>query len=100
MGTFAAVMLATLYYAYHKVHTIIPNHQHNLLYFIRYIDDICGIWTGNLTTDWDAFSKDSNNFGILKWDILEVTPSLSVNFLDMTLSIIQGRIISSTYQKK
>ena len=100
MGTSAAVMWATLYYTYHEVHTIISNHCHNLLYFICYIDDIFGIWTGNLTTDWAAFSKDINNFGILKWDILKVTPSLSVNFLDMALSIIQGRIISSTYQKK
>ena len=100
MGTSAAVMWATLYYAYHEVHTIIPNHQHNLLYFIRYIDDIFGIWTGNLTTDWAAFSKDINNFGILKWDILDVKSSLSVNFLDMTLSIKQGRIISNTYQKR
>ena len=34
MGTSAAVMWATLYYAYHKVHTLLPNHGHNLLYFI------------------------------------------------------------------
>ena len=100
MGTSAAVMWATLYYAYHEVHTLLPNHGHNLQYFIRYIDDILGIWTGNLTTDWKAFSEDINNFGILKWDISDVKPSLSVNFLDMTLSIENGKFISRTFQKQ
>ena len=56
MGTSAAVMWATLYYAYHEVHTIIPKNGHNLLYFKRFIDDIFDIWTGNLTSDWDSFS--------------------------------------------
>ena len=100
MGTSAAVMWATLYFAYHEVHTLLPKHGHNLLYFIRYIDDIFGIWTGNLTTDWQSFSDDVNNFGILKWDITEIIPSTSVNFLDMTLSIENGRIVSKTFQKK
>ena len=100
MGTSAAVMWATLYYAYHEVHTLLPNHGHNLLYFIRYIDDILGIWTGNLTTDWKAFSEDVNQFGILKWDITDTIPSLSVNFLDMTLSIENGKFVSRTFQKK
>ena len=100
MGTSAAVMWATLYYAYHEVHTLLPNHGHNLLYFIRYIDNIFGIWTGNLTTDWQSFSDDVNNFGVLKWDITEIVPSTSVNFLDMTLSIENGRIVSKTFQKE
>ena len=100
MGTSAAVMWATLYYTYHEVHTLIPNHGHNLLYFKRYIDDIFAIWTGNLTTDWSAFKEDVNNFGVLKWDINEVTPSKSVNFLDMTLSIEDDRIVSRTFQKE
>ena len=46
MGTSAAVMWATLYYAYHEVHTILPKYDHLLLYFKRYIGDIFGIWLG------------------------------------------------------
>ena len=65
MATSATVMWATLYYAYHDVHTIMPNHGHNLLYYVRYIDDVFAIWTGNLTSDWDAFSADISNFGVL-----------------------------------
>ena len=43
MGTSAAVMWATLYYAYHGVHTLLPLHGSSLLYFQRFIDDIFGI---------------------------------------------------------
>ena len=100
MGTSAAVMWATLYYAYHEVHTIIPKHGNNLFYYIRYIDDVFAIWTGNLTTDWDAFSTDINNFGVLTWDIGDITPATSVNFLDMTLTIENRRIVTKTFQKE
>jgi hypothetical protein len=37
MGTSAAVMWATIYYTYHEVHTIIPNHGSSLLYYRRFI---------------------------------------------------------------
>jgi hypothetical protein len=33
MGTSAAVMWATIYFAYHEVHTILPRHGTSLLYF-------------------------------------------------------------------
>ena len=100
MGTSAAVMWATLYYAYHEVHTIIPNHGYNFVYYIQYIDDVFAILIGNLTSDWDAFSKDINNFGVLTWDINEVTLVTSVNFLDMTLTIENQIIVTRTFQKK
>ena len=101
MGTSAAVMWATLYYAYHEVHCLIPKHGNNLLYLKRFIDDILGVWTGNVTTDWDLFYKDVNDFGILKWDIAndDLRPSTSVNFLDLTISIKDGKIVTKTYQK-
>ena len=90
MGTSAAVMWATLYFAYHKEHTLIPEHGHKMLYFRRFIDDIFAIWIGNLTTDWSSFCKDVNNFGtdeggILTWDIEDNPPATSVDFLDLTL---------------
>jgi hypothetical protein len=97
MGTSAAVMWATLYNAYHEVHTLIPRHGQHLVYFKRFIDDIFCVWKGNTTTDWEAFCADINNFGILKWDIEE--PSTSVDFLDLTLTIEGSRIVSKTFQK-
>ena len=92
MGTSAAVRWATIYFAYHEVHTILPKYGHLLLYFKCYIDNVFGIWTGS-TREWISFTNGLNNFGILKWDVEEVFPSKSVNFLDMTLLLY---IFSST----
>ena len=78
MGTSAAVMWATIYFAYHEVHTLIPVHGVHLFYFKRFIDNIFGVWTGNVTTDWQAFCDDVNNFGVLTWDIEANPPSRSV----------------------
>ena len=36
---------------------------------------------------------------MLKWDITEIVSSTSVNFIDINLSIKNGRIVSKTYQK-
>jgi hypothetical protein len=99
MGTSSAVMWATLYYAYHEVHTLIPKHGHNLLYFKRFIDDIFGVWIGNTTTEWDDFCNDVDTFGILTWDIKKQKLSSSVDFLDLTLTIEGSRIVSRTFQK-
>ena len=99
MGTSAAVMWATLYFAYHEVFTLIPKHGAHLPYFKRFIDDMFGVWTGN-HAQWLEFCNDVNNFGVLTWDILEQTPSDSVDFLDLTLSIRGNKIVSRTFQKK
>ena len=100
MGTSAAVMWATIYFAYHEVHTLIPNHGQHLFYFKRFIDDMFGIWIGNATTHWSAFCNDVNNFGVLTWDIEDQKLSTSVDFLDLTLSIVGDKIVSRTFQKK
>lgn len=99
MGTSAAVMWATIYYAYHEVHTLIPRHGIHLHYFKRFIDDIFGIWIGT-STQWKAFCEDVDDFGVLTWDIKQQKPSTSVNFLDLTLTIEGNKIVSKTYQKK
>ena len=65
MGTLAAVMWATLYCAYHEVHTIIPKHGLSLHYFKCFINDVFGVWTGNTTNEWSDFCQDINDFGIL-----------------------------------
>ncbi|KAL3800087.1 hypothetical protein ACHAWO_012686 [Cyclotella atomus] len=96
MGTSAAVMWATLYFAYHEVHTLIPKHGQFLFYFKRFIDDMFGIWIGNTTNHWLAFC----NFGELTWDILDQKLSSSVDFLDLTLTIRGNKIVSRTFQKK
>ena len=69
---------------------------------LRFIDDIYAIVLvggkdGISMQRWKEFKEDLCNFGILKWDV--GNPSLSVNFLDLTVTIEDGTIRSKTYQK-
>eukprot|EP00804_Cyclotella_cryptica_P007002 CCRYP_007132-RC/>CCRYP_007132-RC protein AED:0.47 eAED:0.47 QI:0/-1/0/1/-1/0/1/0/85 len=41
--------------------------------------------------------RDYNDFGILKWDF--TSPKNSVNFLNLTIWIENGKILTGTYQK-
>lgn len=97
MGTSAAVMWATLYYGYHETKTLIPKYGQYLLYFKRFIDDILLIWLLDDSSAWNEFEKDVNDFGILTWDIGKL--SQSVDFLDLTITINNGRIETRTFQK-
>ena len=98
MGTSAACMWATMYYGYHETKVLLPKYGSHLLYFKRFIDDIIGIWlVEDDSTTWTNFKADVNDFGILTWEIEE--PGMSVNFLDMTLTINGSKIDSRTYQK-
>ena len=98
MGTSAACMWATIYYAVHEIGILIPKYQNNLLLFKRFIDDIFGIWIDDGTIDaWENFKADTDNFGILTWEFEE--PSQSVAFLDLTISIEDNHITTKTYQK-
>ena len=96
MGTSAACMWATIYYAIHEMGVLIPTYVNNLSLFLRFIDDIIGIWTGT-EAEWIAFKNDANNFGILEWEFEE--PSREINFLDLTIAIENNRIVTKTYQK-
>ena len=96
MGTSTAVMWATLYFAWHEHHCLLSKYASNLLYYKRYIDDIIAVWLGDRST-WTNFCADLNNFGILTWEIQE--PSLSVDFLDLTLTLVNGKIETKTFQK-
>lgn len=64
----------------------------------RFIDDVFFIWIGPMEATWDQLVKDYDNFGILRWDISQ--PALSVNFLDLTLTLENGTIWTKTYQKE
>jgi len=98
MGTSAACMWATIYFAVHEMGSIIPKFSNKLLLYLRFIDDIVGIWIGHqLEPAWKEFKEEVNNFGILEWEFEE--PSKKVNFLDLTISIENKTIVTKTYQK-
>ena len=99
MGTSAACMWATIYFAVHENGKLIPTYESNLLLFVRYIDDIFGIWidTAESPNAWNNFIADTNDFGILTWDFEQV--GSSVNFLDLTITIEGTKVTTKTYQK-
>jgi hypothetical protein len=102
MGTPVAVIWAMIYFWWHEKHRLIPRHGRRIPYMKRYIDDIYAIALvggedGFSKEKWEIFKKDINDFGILKWNVED--PSFSVDFLDLTLKIEDGNIVSKTYQK-
>ena len=99
MGTSSACMYATIYFAIHEIETLVPSFGQNLFFIKRYIDDLIGIWVvKNPSITWEDFSSSLNSFGLLRWDIDE--PSSSVDYLDLTITIKDRRIITRTYQKE
>jgi hypothetical protein len=101
MGTPVACAYATITYGHYENSILLPNFKSNLLYYQRYIDDIFGIWipstAGNNAETWESFKNQLNSWGSLKWVIEE--PSLNTNFLDLTLSISESKILTKTFQK-
>ena len=96
MGTSSAVMWAMIYYCVHEVNTLLPQHGHLMPLYKRFIDDNFGLHIG-ADAEWDQFKRDVNSFGILEWEFEE--RSLSVDFLDLTISIEGNRITTRTFQK-
>jgi hypothetical protein len=115
MGTSCAIVFANLYEGWHERVTILPRYkgllplQPNqpslelalpakpLAEHKRFIDDVFGVWIGS-EAQFENFKHDLSNFGILTWDVSNL--SKSVNFLDMTISIKDGQISTKTYQKE
>lgn len=97
MGTSAACMWATIYFAVHETRKLLPDYKPSLLFMKRFIDDIFLIWIGD-DAEYKCFQVDTNNFGILTWDFGGGL-SDSVDFLDLTISIDNGKISTKTFQK-
>ena len=82
---------------------LVPRWQARILFYKRFIDDVIGVWLSHPDPDedrrlWNAFELDMNQWHGLQWDC--ETPSLSVNFMDLTISIEDGRAITTLYKKK
>ena len=101
MGTPAAVMWAIIYYYWHEKHCLLPKYGNKIPFLRRFIDDMKGVVLvggddGMTRQEWNEFKKDLA-FGLLTWEVEE--PSLSVNFLDLTIEIKNRAFVTRTYQK-
>ena len=86
MGTSCAVVLANLYSGWHEKTTLLPKYKRPMLILPatledslkpmpilkRFIDDIIGAWDGSLA-EFEEFKADLNDFGILQWDVSELS---------------------------
>ncbi len=103
MGASPAPMYATLYFAILE-QQVVPKFPECQLY-TRYIDDGFGIWIPSaLKTfqqqqeSWNNFVAEFNNASTLEWTFSE--HHLSVNFLDLTISLADdGRLRTRIYEK-
>ena len=88
MGTPCAPPWATLFQGLDERDNIIPRFQVLLPIFVRYLDDIFGIWVplsdNQQANDaqWNEFTTTTVNTGCLEWEFSEL--SKTVNFLDMS----------------
>jgi hypothetical protein len=101
MGTPPACMWATLYFAIHEGN-VIPQFADVLEFYRRFIDDGFGLWKplSDPSADaarWSDFQKAFSTYGKLSWDFS--TRSSSVDFLDLTVTITNGRIETCLYEK-
>jgi hypothetical protein len=108
MGTPAAPLYSILTFGYHENTSILTKFKSNLLYYKHNIDDIFGIWIDNTTTPanyemdepenpWTKFKENLNQFRSLKWNVEPLTHS--TNFLDLTITIKNQHITTTTFQK-
>ena len=104
MGTPPAPPYATIFFALYE-NEIVPHWILEGLCFLlqKLIDDVIGFWTADDDATqndilWREFEADMNKFHGLKQLICE-KPSHSVNFMDLTISIVDGRIETKLFEK-
>jgi hypothetical protein len=97
MGSPAAPMDATLYFAVHEL-KVIPLFQEHLLLYGRYIDDALGVWIPDRASSlsFEMLQEKFNTFGNLTWSFTPL--STSANFLDISLSIRHDKIVIEPFE--
>jgi hypothetical protein len=101
MGMSPAPTLANLYVAIYEQSKVIPLVGNYLFYYKRFIDDGLGIWLHDDdpikdADNWTSFQSIINDSG-LQWTFVE--RGKKVVYLDMTIEIENGKIVTSLYAK-
>jgi len=101
MGMSPAPTIANLYVAIYELSKVLPLIDDYLYFYRRFIDDGLCIWLHDAdpiqdAKNWKEFQSIINDSG-LQWTF--VKPSKQVVFLDMTIEIENGKIVTSLYAK-
>ena len=97
MGTPCACSYATIFFAYFERTFLLRKYNKNLLLYKRMIDDIFLIWVPTNENPFSEFVMGLNAQCKLEWKTEKL--SLEVDFLDITVQLQDGRLITKTYQK-
>ena len=101
MGTPPACMWSTLYFSIHE-NKLCHKYRHFLLFYKRLIDDGFGVWNWTGTPaccdQWSEFKQEMKTFGKLQWVL--TTLSTHVAIVDLTLTICNGRIETTLFEKE
>ena len=102
MGKKPAPPWATIFYAIKEI-VLLDKFASSLFLYKRYIDDVLAFWLPKSdpvenAKSLQAFRDCMNDFHGLKWTFTEPATS-GIVFLDMSLSIKDGRISSTLYEK-
>ena len=93
---------ATIYYGLHES-KFLPSHRQHVIFYKHFIDDVFGIWLPHPSLQinecliWDEFTKSMNSYPGLTWEFN--VPSDKVDFMDLTISIKDGHISTSLFEK-
>lgn len=101
MGICPAPPIANLFYAIKEL-DLIPRWQSLIPFYVRFIDDVFGIWVHDRDPErdmqlWNDFQNDVNQHHGLQWTFTE--RSRSVVFMDMTIYMDRSRIATDLYEK-
>jgi hypothetical protein len=101
MGTPPAPPYATVTYGRHE-DVMLPRWRIELFFYKRFIDDVLAIWLllPDVTINaqrWAEFKADMNGWNGLEWVCEE--PTTVVNFMDLTIRIVDGKLQTTIYEK-
>eukprot|EP00956_Cyclotella_meneghiniana_P020164 scaffold35241_cov64-Cyclotella_meneghiniana.AAC.2 len=101
MGTPPAPPWATITFAIHE-EKILQKWSELLPFYLRFIDDGIGVWRVDadpavFQQQWAEFKSDMQQWYGLTWTFTE--PSNTVDFMDLTISIVDGKIETTIFEK-
>eukprot|EP00956_Cyclotella_meneghiniana_P007749 scaffold10339_cov41-Cyclotella_meneghiniana.AAC.5 len=101
MGTPPAPPWATITFAIHE-EKILQKWLKLLPFYLRFIDDGIGVWRVDadpavFQQQWAEFKSDMQQWYGLTWTFTE--PSNTVDFMDLTISIVDGKIETTIFEK-
>jgi hypothetical protein len=101
MGISPAPPWATIYFGLFETE-LLKRWTTNVMFYCRFIDNVIGIWIPHPcpftnATLWHDFTTDTQQWHGLQWTC--EPPSSSINFMDLTISIIRERLETTLYEK-